>query len=252
MMELFNIRGKKAIVTGGSRGLGKGMAQGLHDAGVELVLMGTNETVITTAKEMDSSEARTYGVIADFKEEEDVRKAFYEALEFLGDIDILVNNAGMQIRHPSVEFPLRDWELVLAVNLTSVFLLSQLAGKIMLEKNSGKIINIASLLSFSGGYTVPAYAASKGGIAQLTKALSNEWAAGGINVNAIAPGYMDTDNTAEIKQDPKRYAQILERIPAGRWGSPDDLIGALIFLSSQASDYVNGSILSVDGGWMGR
>ena len=170
----------------------------------------------------------------------------------MGSVDILVNNAGMQIRHKSEDFPLRDWDRILMVNLTAPFILCQLAGKEMLKKGRGKIINTASLLSFSGGYTVPAYAASKGGIAQLTKALSNEWAQRGINVNAIAPGYMDTDNIAAIKADPVRNGQILERVPAGRYGTPGDLSGALIFLASKASDYVNGTILTVDGGWMGR
>jgi len=252
MNNIFDIKGEKAIVTGGSRGLGKGMAQGLHDAGVELVIMGTNDKVIAVAEEMSSVEAPVHGVIADFKDIDKVIKAFDEAMNILGDLDILVNNAGMQIRHPSVEFPLEDWETVLKVNLTSAFVLSQKAGEVMIKKGYGKIINTASLLSFSGGFTVPAYAASKGGIAQVTKALSNEWAAKGINVNAIAPGYMDTDNIAAIKADQARNAQILDRIPAGRYGTPEDMIGTVIFLSSHASDYIHGSIILVDGGWMGR
>lgn len=252
MTELFNIKGKKAIVTGGSRGLGKGIAQGLHDAGAELVIMGTNEKVKEVAREMNSPEAPVHGVIADFKDTDMVVEAFKEAVNILGDLDILINNAGMQIRHPSVEFPLEDWDTILKVNLTSAFVLSQEAGKIMLKKGYGKIINTASLLSFSGGYTVPAYAASKGGIAQITKALSNEWASKGVNVNAIAPGYMDTDNIAAIKADEERNAQILARIPAGRYGTPEDMVGAVLFLSSHASDYIHGSIILVDGGWMGR
>ncbi|MEL7649377.1 MAG: SDR family oxidoreductase [Sedimentibacter sp.] len=252
MIDLFDIKGKKAIVTGGSRGLGKAMAQGLHDAGVELVIMGTSEKVKDVAKSMSTTDTPVHGVVADFRETHNVIMAFSEALSILGDLDILVNNAGMQIRHPSAEFPLEDWETVLKVNLTSAFVLSQEAGKVMLKKGCGKIINTASLLSFSGGYTVPAYAASKGGIAQVTKALSNEWASKGINVNAIAPGYMDTDNIAAIKSDEVRNAQILDRIPAGRYGTPEDMIGAVLFLSSRASDYIHGSILLVDGGWMGR
>jgi 2-deoxy-D-gluconate 3-dehydrogenase len=252
MIGLFNVKGKKAIVTGASRGLGKGMAQGLHDAGVELVVMGTNEKILKIAEEMSTDEARVYGIIADFNDTEKVIKAFDEAINILGDLDILINNAGMQSRHPSVKFPLEDWEQVLRVNLTSAFILSQKAGEKMIEKGKGKIINIASLLSFSGGYTVPAYAASKGGIAQLTKALSNEWASKGINVNAVAPGYMDTDNIAALKADSVRNAQILDRIPAGRYGTAEDMIGAVIYLSSDASDYVHGTVLLVDGGWMGR
>ena len=252
MNKRFDIKGKKAIVTGGSRGLGKGMAQSLHEEGAELVIMGTNERVLQTAKEMTTSEAPVSGVIADFSDKDSVEGAFHEAMAILGDLDILVNNAGMQIRHPSVEFPVEDWEKVLTVNLTSAFILSKLAGEIMLKKGYGKIINLASLLSVQGGLTVPAYAASKGGIVQLTKALSNEWAGKGVNVNAIMPGYMDTDNIAALKADETRNRQILERIPAGRYGTPEDLAGAVIFLSSGASDYVNGAVLAVDGGWLGR
>ncbi|MBV1758776.1 MAG: SDR family oxidoreductase [Dethiosulfatibacter sp.] len=252
MSGLFDINGKKAIITGASRGLGKGMAQGLHDAGVELVILGTNEKILEVAREMSTDDARVFGVIADFSNAEKVKEAFDESVSILGDLDILINNAGTQIRHPSVEFPLEDWEYVLNVNLTSAFILSQKSGEIMIRKGKGKIINIASLLSFSGGFTVPAYAASKGGIAQLTKAFSNEWAVKGVNVNAIAPGYMDTDNIAAIKVDSIRNAQILDRIPAGRYGTPEDMIGAAIYLSSRASDYVHGTVMLVDGGWMGR
>jgi len=252
MNDLFDIKGKKAIVTGGSRGLGKGMAQGLHNAGVEIVIMGTNENVMSVAKEMSTIEAPVHGIVANFKDKERIFKAFDEAMEILGNLDILVNNAGTQIRHPSVEFPLEDWETVLNVNLTATFILCKLAAGVMLEKQYGKIINIASLLSFSGGLNVPAYAASKGGVVQLTKALSNEWAVRGINVNAIAPGYMDTDNLTALISDPVRNLQILGRIPAGRYGVPEDMVGALRFLSSKASDYVSGTVITVDGGWMGR
>lgn len=251
-MNLFDIKGKKAIVTGASRGLGKGMAQGLHDAGVELVIMGTNEKIFKVAEEMSTADCPVHGVMANFQDQEAVGKAFDEAMEILKDLDILVNNAGMQIRYPVAEFPIDVWNTVLNVNLTSAFILSQLAGKVMLEKGYGKIINTASLLSYSGGVTVPAYAASKGGIKQLTMALSNEWAGKGVNVNAIAPGYMDTDNIAGIKADPNRVRQLMERIPAGRFGTPEDMVGALIFLASHASDYVNGAVILVDGGWMGR
>ncbi len=252
MNNLFDISGKKAIISGGSRGLGKGMARGLHDAGVELVLMGTSESVMKTAAQIHTEEVPVWGVIADFRDKKDVERAFGEALSLLGDLDILVNNAGMQIRHPAEAFPLEDWETVLAVNLTAAFIMSQLAGALMLSKGCGKIINIASLLSFQGGITVPAYAASKGGIAQMTKALANEWAGRGVNVNAIAPGYMATDNTSALRADEVRNRQILERIPAGRYGTPEDMVGTVIYLSSPASDYVNGSVLVVDGGWMGR
>ena len=250
--KLFDISGKRAIVTGASRGLGKGIAKGLHDAGADIVVMGTNEKVTQTARELAGEKSNVWPVVSDFSDQSSVNRAFEKAMSFLGGIDILVNNAGMQIRHKCEEFPLEDWNQVLQVNLTSVFQLSQLAGRIMMTQGHGKIINIASLLSFQGGFTVPAYAAAKGGMAQLTKALSNEWAARGVNVNAIAPGYMATDNTAALRDDPVRSEQISVRIPAGRWGTPEDLVGPVLFLSSAASNYVHGSIILVDGGWMGR
>jgi 2-deoxy-D-gluconate 3-dehydrogenase len=170
----------------------------------------------------------------------------------MGDIDILVNNAGTIRRHPAAQFPVEDWDAVVRTNLDSVFFLSQAVGRGMLERKRGKIINIASLLSFSGGITVPAYAASKHAVAGLTKALANEWAASGVQVNAIAPGYFETDNTEALRADAKRSAEILGRIPAGRWGRPEDVAGAAVFLSSSAADYVNGHVLVVDGGWMAR
>ncbi len=251
MNGLFDIRGKKAIVTGGSRGIGKGIAKGLHDAGVEVVVMGTNEKVLASAREIGTAETKAHGVICDFDRTADIEGAFQKALGFLGgDIDILVNNAGTQIRHKCEEFPLEDWEKVLRINLTSAFVMSQLAGRIMLKKGYGKVINIASIISFSGGYTVPAYAASKGGIAQVTKTFCNEWASRGVNVNAIAPGYIETDNL--IGLDETRMRQILDRIPAGRLGKPEDLVGMVIYLASRASDYVHGSVQLVDGGWQAR
>jgi 2-deoxy-D-gluconate 3-dehydrogenase len=173
-------------------------------------------------------------------------------LQKLGGLDILVVSHGTQRRHPAEEFPVEDWDAVLEVNLTSMFLLDQLAGRVMLAQGKGKIINIASMLTFIGGITVPAYAAAKGGVAQLTKALSNEWAGRGVNVNAIAPGYMATEMTEALIANPDRNRMILARIPAGRWGEPDDMKGAVVFLASDASDYVNGAIIPVDGGWLGR
>jgi len=251
MNDLFDIRGKKAIVTGGSRGIGRGIAKGLHDAGVEVVVMGTNEKVFAAAEEIGAPGTKAYGVICDFDKTPDIEGAFQKAMFFLGeDIDILVNNAGTQIRHKCEEFPLEDWEKVLRINLTSAFAMSQLAGRIMLKKGCGKIINIASVVSFSGGYTVPAYAASKGGMAQMTKTFCNEWAGRGVNVNAIAPGYIDTDNLIGLNET--RMRQILDRIPAGRLGKPEDLVGMVIYLASKASDYVHGSVQLVDGGWMAR
>ncbi|MBK5252054.1 MAG: SDR family oxidoreductase [Peptostreptococcaceae bacterium] len=250
--KMFEIRGKKGIVTGATRGLGKAMAQALYEAGVEIVIMGTSDRILSVAKEIDKTGTKVHGIIADFRDTLSVQNAFESAIAILGDLDILVNNAGMQIRHPSEDFPVEDWEAVLAVNLTAPFIMSKLAGKIMLEKGYGKIINIASVLSFIGGYTVPAYAASKGGIARMTQTMCNEWASKGINVNAIAPGYMETDNTTAIKNDPVRYNQLLTRIPTNRWGVPSDIVGPLLFLASSASDYVNGVILPVDGGFLGR
>lgn len=252
MANMFDISGKKAIVTGGSRGLGRGMAEGLKDAGAEVVVMGTNDSIYETADQLSTGLNKIYGVKADLSHRTQTQRAFSEAMKILGDIDILVNNAGIQIRNKCEDFLSEDWDKVLEVNLTATFIMTQLAGRKMLAKGKGKIINIASMLSFSGGYTVPAYAASKGGVAQLTKAFANEWASKGINVNAIAPGYMDTDNTAAIKEDEVRNEQILARIPAGRWGCSDDMKGTLIYLASDASDYVHGSVLLVDGGWMSR
>lgn len=251
MYSLFDIKGKKVIVTGGSRGLGRGMAQGFHDAGCHVVIMGTNEKVHQTAEELSTVDNQVRGVICDFSNTGDLERAFNEALDILGgDLDVLVNNAGTQIRHPSVEFPLEDWQKVLNVNLTAAFVLMQLAGKIMLPKGYGKIINTASLTTFSGGLYIPAYAASKGGIAQITKTFCNEWASKGVNVNAIAPGYMDTDNLKGL--DEERMRTIMDRLPVGRLGKPEDMIGAAIFLASHASDYIHGHVLLVDGGWMAR
>jgi 2-deoxy-D-gluconate 3-dehydrogenase len=194
-----------------------------------------------------------HAITGDLSNAETPKDLVARTLERFGRIDILVNNAGTIRRAPAVDYSEDDWAAVIEVNLSSVFRLSQLAGRHMIENNrGGKIVNIASLLSFQGGITVPAYAASKGGVAQLTKALANEWAKHAINVNAIAPGYMRTNNTAALQADETRNRQILERIPAGRWGEPEDLAGAAIFLSSNASDYINGHVLVVDGGWMGR
>ena len=251
MDKLFDIAGKKVIVTGGSRGLGKGMAKGFHDAGCEVVIMGTNEKLKATAEELSTEDNKVHAVICDFSNTTDVERAFYEAIDFLGgDLDVLVNNAGTQIRHPAAEFPLEDWQKVLNINLTAAFILTQLAGKIMLPKGYGKIINTASLITFSGGMFIPAYAAAKGGIGQITKSFCNEWASKGINVNAIAPGYMATDNLKGL--DDERMRTIMDRLPVQRLGTPEDMVGPALFLASSASDYIHGTILLVDGGWMAR
>lgn len=252
-MNLFDLSDRKAIVTGGTRGLGYGMAEGLMEAGASVVIFGTNEKVKQVAKEFRIKGFTCDGVVTDLSDNEDRSKAFKKAVSTLGGLDILVNCAGIQKRHPSVEFPLNDWQEVLEVNLTAPFSLCQLAGKEFLKQGYGKIINISSLLAFFGGYTVPAYAAAKGGVSQMTKALCNEWAGSGINVNAIAPGYMDTEmNTALTDPLNPRYMEITNRIPSNRWGCGDDMKGACVFLASHASDYVNGIVLPVDGGYMAK
>lgn len=252
-MDLFNVKGKKAIVTGGSRGLGRGMAEALLEAGAEVVLFATTPKIKEIAKEYVDKGLSCHGISVDLGKKEDRENAFNEALELLGGrLDILVNAAGVQRRHKSEEFPMEDWETVINVNLTAVFALCQLAARVMINQKSGKIINIASMLSFFGGYTVPAYAASKGGVAQLTKAFANEWASYGINVNAIAPGYMATDMNTALINDKVRNEEILNRIPAKRWGKPEDMAGVVLFLASSASDYLNGAIIPVDGGYLSR
>lgn len=252
-MDFFDLSNKKAIVTGGTRGLGYSMAEGLMEAGAETVIFGSNEKVREIAEKFCGSGFSCSGIAVDLADAEARQTAFTKAVEILGGLDILVNCAGIQRRYPSVEFPAKEWDEVLNVNLTAPFSLCQMAAREFLKKEYGKIINISSLLAFFGGYTVPAYAAAKGGISQMTKALCNEWAGSGININAIAPGYMDTEmNTALTNPDNPRYHEITGRIPAGRWGAGDDLKGACIFLASHASDYVNGVTLPVDGGYLAR
>ena len=251
MIDLFDLTGKKAIVTGASGGLGRGMAEGLHQVGAEVVIIDITDNVSSVADEIGASGVKVYGVKGNLKDREDLKRSFDEAVEKLGgSLDILVNCAGIQRRSKCEDFPIEYWDDVIEVNLTSVFELCQLAGRIMLNKGRGKIINVASMLSFFGGYTVPAYAASKGGVAQLTKALSNEWAGRGVNVNAIAPGYMATSLNTALINDPARNEKILARIPAGRWGQPEDVKGIIIFLASEFSNYINGAVIPVDGGYL--
>jgi 2-deoxy-D-gluconate 3-dehydrogenase len=252
-MTLFDLSGKKALVTGGSRGLGRAMAEAMLESGAETAIIGTSEGVRSAAAELQQATGvQVIPIQADLGDRQQLQRAFAESVEKLGGLDILIVSHGVQRRAPAEAFPAETWDLVLEVNLTSMFLLDQLAGRVMLVQGRGKIINIASLLSFSGGITVPAYAATKGGVARLTMALSNEWAGRGVNVNAIAPGYMDTDMNVALINDPARHRDILARIPAGRWGLPADMKGAAVFLASAASDYVNGVIIPVDGGWLGR
>ncbi|HEX4566128.1 MAG TPA: 2-dehydro-3-deoxy-D-gluconate 5-dehydrogenase KduD [Vicinamibacterales bacterium] len=247
----FSLDGKVALVTGASRGLGEAIALGLAEAGADLVVHASKPPV-ATARRIDERGRRAAALGADLADRGAMDRLASDAIAAFGRIDILVNNAGTIKRQPAAEHSDEYWDTVIEVNLSSLFRLTRATGAHMLERGSGKIVNVASLLSFQGGITVPGYAAAKGGVAQLTKALANEWAPHGINVNAIAPGYFATDNTAALRADPVRSRQILERIPAGRWGAPDDLTGAAVFLSSPASDYVNGHVLVVDGGWMGR
>ena len=253
ILDAFKLDGKIALVTGASAGLGATMAIALAEAGANVAAHGNSRTPIQTCEHITSTGRRSLALRGDLADKTVPQRLIAETLDEFGQLDILINNAGTIRRAPAIDYTEEDWTSVIEVNLSSVFRLSQLAGREMISSGrGGKIINIASLLSFQGGITVPAYAASKGAVAQLTKALANEWAKHRINVNAIAPGYMRTDNTAALRADQSRNRQIMERIPAGRWGDPEDLAGAAVFLASSASDYLHGHVLIVDGGWMGR
>src|ERR1700732_56889 len=250
-LEAFQLHGKNALVTGSRKGLGRAIAIALAQAGANGGCHGRDPSPGSACDEIQALGRKTFYFAGDVASAEVCSRLIEKTVAEFGSIDILVNNAGTIRRAPAAEFSAEYWNEVIAVNLTAVFHLSQLAGQQMLKQGKpGKIVNIASLLSFQGGILVPAYAAAKGGVAQLTKALSNEWAAKGINVNAIAPGYMVTDNTEALRSDPVRSGQILSRIPAGRWGEPSDLSGAALFLCSAASNYVHGHVLVVDGGWL--
>jgi 2-dehydro-3-deoxy-D-gluconate 5-dehydrogenase len=253
ILDKFKLDNRIALVTGASAGLGAAIAIALAEAGADVACHGNTRSPDATCEAITATGRVAHPITGDLSHSETAKELFNKTIERFGRIDILINNAGTIRRAPAVDYSDEDWATVIEVNLSSVFRLSKLAGKKMIDDGrGGKIVNIASLLSFQGGITVPAYAASKGGVAQLTKALANEWARYGINVNAIAPGYMRTTNTAALQADETRNRQILERIPAGRWGEPEDLAGAAVFLSSAASDYVNGHVLVVDGGWLGR
>lgn len=252
-MEKFYLKGKKAIITGGAHGLGAGIAEGLCEAGAEVVIISSSNRCIETAERLTKAGFLAHAVQANLMKREEVEEGFNKALGLLnGKIDILVNNAGIQRRHKCEEFPMEDWDDVISINLNAVFQMCQLAGRVMLVHGGGKIINLASMLSFFGGFTVAAYAASKGGVAQMTKALSNEWSGRNVHVNAIAPGYMDTEMNVNLVKDKSRNTEILGRIPIGRWGTPEDMKGLVIFLASTASDYINGAIIPVDGGYLGK
>jgi 2-deoxy-D-gluconate 3-dehydrogenase len=252
MTTLFDLSGKTAIVTGASGGLGRGIALGLADAGADIVTVDRTACDITAAAVREHGR-RCHTISADLSCSDRVADIVGEAEATIGQPDILVNNAGIIRRQPATEFSAEDWDDVMNVNLRTLFFLSQAVARSMLKGGrGGKIINIASMLSYQGGINVASYTASKHGVAGVTRLLANEWASKGINVNAIAPGYMATANTEPLRADPARSAEILGRIPAGRWGEPGDLAGTAVFLASAASDYVHGAIMPVDGGWLNR
>ena len=245
---LFDLSGRRALVTGGGGGIGLGISEALAGAGAHVAVIGRSDAADEAAAVVGGSAIR-----ADLSDREALRRGFQAAVESLGGLDILVTSHGTLHAGPALETSLEDWDATIEVNLTSVFELCRLAGALMVQRGAGKIITIASMLSFQGGFRAAAYSASKGGVAQLTKALANEWAAHGVNVNAIAPGYVRTPLNSHIwRDDPVRREAILARLPAGRWGAPADLAGAVVFLASAASDYVHGIVLPVDGGWLGR
>ncbi|TNJ33323.1 2-dehydro-3-deoxy-D-gluconate 5-dehydrogenase KduD [Arenimonas terrae] len=249
--ELFNLKGKVALVTGANTGLGQGIALALAEAGADIAAAGIVAATETEAK-VKALGRRFVNIEANLISIEPVARIVAETLAGLGGLDILVNNAGLIRRADAVDFSEKDWDDVMNVNIKSAFFMSQAAGRHFIAQGRGKIINIASMLSFQGGIRVPSYTASKSGIAGITRLLANEWAAKGVNINAIAPGYMATDNTAQLRADADRNKSILDRIPANRWGEAADLAGTAVFLASRASDYVNGAVIPVDGGWLAR
>jgi 2-deoxy-D-gluconate 3-dehydrogenase len=251
MSNIFDLTGKVAIVTGANTGIGQAIALSLAAAGADIAAVGRTPAEETVEK-VRALGRKAEIVSADLSSIEPVQRVVDETIAKLGGLDILINNAGIIRRADSVDFTEEDWDAVIDTNLKSTFFLAQAAGRHMLAQGSGKIVNIASLLSFQGGIRVPSYTASKSGVAGLTKLLANEWAARGVNVNAIAPGYIATNNTAALQADETRNRQIQERIPAGRWGDPSDIGGAAVFLASPAANYIHGHVLAVDGGWLAR
>ncbi|HET6402704.1 MAG TPA: glucose 1-dehydrogenase [Candidatus Kapabacteria bacterium] len=255
--SLFSLEGKTALVTGASRGLGRAAAIALAGAGANVVLVGRDEAALAEVQQsidslVTNGSDKSHSEVADVKDSERMLEVVSSTLLRWKTIDILVNNAGIIRRSPAADYSAHDWYDTIDTDLNAVFSWSQAVGKVMIEQGSGKIVNIASLLSFQGGLNIAAYAAAKGGVMQLTKALANEWAKYNINVNAIAPGYMLTDATAALRANTQRSKQVFSRIPAGRWGEPEDIAGAILYLASSASDYVNGHVLVVDGGWLGN
>ena len=252
ILNAFNLQGKVALVTGCDKGLGQGMALGLAEAGCDIVSV-SRRVPQETAEKVAALGRRLYAIQADLSQAESIADIVPAAVAAAGRIDILVNNAGTIRREDAFTFSEKDWDEVMNLNIKSVFFLSQaVARQFMKQGDGGKIINIASMLSFQGGIRVPSYTASKSGVLGITRLLATEWAQHQINVNAIAPGYMATNNTQQLREDAERSKEILDRIPAGRWGSPDDLKGPVVFLASSASDYINGYTIAVDGGWLAR
>lgn len=253
VLEKFSLENKKAIVVGGAGDLGKAMVEALAEAGAQVVIIDIDDRMYDFCEDFKKDNLNVEAVKADISKIDEVQSSYKKALQILGGrLDILVNSAGIQRRYPSEQFPEEEWSKVIAINLDATFYYCKYAANTMLENNGGKIINVASLMSFLGGITIPAYAASKGGVGQLTKALSNDLAAKGICVNAIAPGYMDTQLNAGIINDKKRTDEVFMRVPMKRWGTGEDLKGLTVFLASSASDYVTGTIIPVDGGYLGR
>jgi 2-deoxy-D-gluconate 3-dehydrogenase len=252
ILDQFKLNGRTALVTGSNRGIGQYYALALAEAGADVIGVSYESNFDETKKLVEQTGRKFNSYVCDFSD----RKNLYEFIKMVkldfNQIDILVNNAGTILRKSISEHPDEYWDKVIEINLSAQFILTREIGKLMVERGYGKIVFIASLLSFQGGITVPGYAASKGGIKQLTMAFANEWASKGVTVNAIAPGYIETENTKALREDPVRNKSILDRIPAGRWGTPSDLMGAVVFLCSDASNYLNGSVITVDGGWMGR
>jgi len=250
--ELFSLDGRKALVTGASRGIGKAVAIGLARAGADVALVSRSDALLQTAREIEKLGRKALVIRKDLSRPEAAEEVVGAAVEKFGRLDILVNNAGTTCRAPVEDYGDEDWKIVIELNLNAVFRLCRAAGRVMLTQGYGKIVNVASLMSFQGGITIPAYTASKHGVAGLTKSFANEWAGRNITVNAIAPGYVLTEVTAPLQKDRVRNRQILERIPQGRWAEPEDMVGAVIFLASDASRYVQGHVLVVDGGWLSR
>ncbi|QQK78848.1 SDR family oxidoreductase [Salicibibacter cibi] len=251
-LRLFDLNGKVAAITGGTRGIGRSMAVALAQAGANIALLQRRPEQLNVKKEIENIGVACEIIPCDLEDDTQVKDAIPAVVSTFGKIDILVNNGGIQRRSPTIDFTEADWDDVIDINLKTVWTLSQQAGRFMIPQQKGKIINVASLLSFQGGINVPAYAAAKGGVSQLTKALSNEWSKENVQVNAIVPGYVATDMNVALIQNEERNRQILERIPAGRWGEPDDFQGTVVFLASEASNYISGHLLAIDGGWLGR